>query len=106
MAGRARHLLIICGSDLFTAAQAKFSHQRLVGLRVALAQVGQVAAALATAWLTDLLHSRAGLAEDAGTGVAFTTLFAIGVVLVTALASRIGGCPPVTPSTPCSGSVG
>ncbi len=51
--------------------------------------LGAVAAALATAWLTDLLHSRAGLAEDAGTGVAFTTLFAIGVVLVTALASRI-----------------
>lgn len=50
---------------------------------------GAVAAALVTAWLTDVLGRHAGLAEDAGTGVAFTTLFAIGVVLVTALASRI-----------------
>lgn len=51
--------------------------------------VGAVAAALLTAWLTDLLRSQAGLAEDAGAGVSFTTLFAIGVVLVTALASKI-----------------
>ena len=50
---------------------------------------GAVAAALVTAWLTQFLALHAGLAEDAGTGVAFTTLFAIGVVLVTALASRI-----------------
>jgi len=50
---------------------------------------GAVVAALVTAGITDLLRSRAGLAEDAGAGVAFTTLFALGVVLVTALASRI-----------------
>jgi len=51
--------------------------------------VGAVVAALATVWLTQLLRSQAGLAEDAGAGVVFTTLFAIGVVIVTAAASRI-----------------
>ena len=50
---------------------------------------GAVAAALATVWLTELFHTRGGLAEDAGAGVAFTTLFALGVVLVTAAAARI-----------------
>jgi manganese/zinc/iron transport system permease protein len=50
---------------------------------------GAVAAALVTVWLTRLLAQAGGLAEDAGTGVAFTTLFAIGVVIVSAAASRI-----------------
>jgi manganese/zinc/iron transport system permease protein len=50
---------------------------------------GAVAAALVTVWLTQVLRSQAGLAEDAGAGVVFTTLFAIGVVIVTAAASRI-----------------
>lgn len=51
--------------------------------------LGAVVAALVTVWLTNLLGTHAGLAEDAGAGVAFTTLFAIGVVLVSALASRV-----------------
>ena len=50
---------------------------------------GAVAAAMVTVWLTSLLRTHAGLAEDAGAGVAFTTMFAIGVVLVSTLASRI-----------------
>ena len=50
---------------------------------------GAVAAALVTVWLTQTLRSQGGLAEDAGAGVVFTTLFAIGVVAVTAAASRI-----------------
>ncbi|MFM8703997.1 MAG: metal ABC transporter permease, partial [Planctomycetia bacterium] len=36
-----------------------------------------------------VLRTAGGLAEDAGTGVAFTTLFALGVLLVTAVASRV-----------------
>jgi len=36
-----------------------------------------------------VLRAAGGLAEDAGTGVAFTTLFAIGVVILSAAASRI-----------------
>jgi len=51
--------------------------------------VGAVAAALLTVWLTQVLRTEGGLAEDAGAGVAFTTLFALGVVMVTAVASRI-----------------
>jgi manganese/zinc/iron transport system permease protein len=51
--------------------------------------VGAVVAALVTVWLTELFRTRGGLAEDAGVGVAFTTLFALGVVLATAAASRV-----------------
>ncbi|MFM8735163.1 MAG: metal ABC transporter permease [Pirellulales bacterium] len=46
--------------------------------------VGAVAAALATVWLTQGLRAAGGLPEDAGAGVVFTTLFAIGVLIVTA----------------------
>jgi ABC-type Mn2+/Zn2+ transport system permease subunit/Mn-dependent DtxR family transcriptional regulator len=45
---------------------------------------GAIAAALVTVWLTRLLRARGGLAEDAGAGVVFTTMFALGVALVTA----------------------
>jgi manganese/zinc/iron transport system permease protein len=75
------------------------SHAVLPGIVVAvlaggrpggvLVLVGAVAAALLTVWLTQLLRTEGGLAEDAGAGVTFTTLFALGVVLVTAAASRI-----------------
>lgn len=51
--------------------------------------VGAAAAAVVTVWLVQLLRRESGLADDAGTGVVFTTLFALGVVLVTAAASRI-----------------
>jgi ABC-type Mn2+/Zn2+ transport system permease subunit len=51
--------------------------------------VGAVVAALLTVWLTQLLHEGVGMSEDAGAGVVFTTLFALGVVLITLAASRI-----------------
>ncbi len=51
--------------------------------------VAAVACALLTVGLTRWLREAAGLAEDAGAGVVFTTLFAIGVVIVTLGASRI-----------------
>ncbi len=50
---------------------------------------GAVVAALATVLLVQALRREGGLTEDAGSGVVFTTLFALGVVLVTAAASRI-----------------
>ncbi|MFM8413905.1 MAG: metal ABC transporter permease [Planctomycetota bacterium] len=50
---------------------------------------GAVAAALATVWLTRALHAAVGLAEDAGAGVVFTTLFAAGVLLVTLFAAQV-----------------
>jgi manganese/zinc/iron transport system permease protein len=75
------------------------SHAVLPGIVVAvlaggrpgglLVLVGAVAAALLTVWLTQLLRTEGGLAEDAGAGVTFTSLFALGVVMVTAAASRI-----------------
>lgn len=75
------------------------SHAVLPGIAVAvlaggrpggpLVLAGAVAAALLTVWLTQALRSQAGLAEDAGAGVVFTTLFAAGIVLVTAAAARI-----------------
>ena len=75
------------------------SHAVLPGIVVAVLAGGRpggmlvlvvaVATALFTVWLTQALKSRAGLAEDAAAGVVFTTLFAAGVVLVTAAAARI-----------------
>jgi manganese/zinc/iron transport system permease protein len=75
------------------------SHAMLPGIVVAvlaggrpgglLVLLGAVVAALVTVWLTQVLRTEGGLAEDAGAGVAFTTLFALGVVMVTAVASRI-----------------
>ena len=75
------------------------SHALLPGIVVAvlaggrpggvLVLAGAVAAAMLTVWLTQLFRSAGGLAEDAGAGVAFTTLFALGVVLVTAVAARV-----------------
>jgi manganese/zinc/iron transport system permease protein len=50
---------------------------------------GAVAAALVTVWLTRTLRTAVGLAEDAGAGVVFTSLFALGVVIVTLFAARI-----------------
>lgn len=50
---------------------------------------GATATALFTVWLTRSLAGRRGLAEDAAAGIVFTTLFAVGVVLVSALASRV-----------------
>lgn len=44
--------------------------------------VGAAAAALVTVWLTQAIRGGGGPAEDAGAGVVFTTLFALGVVIV------------------------
>jgi len=74
------------------------SHAMLPGIAVAVLAggrpggaavvVGGVAAALFTVWLAHVMRSHVGLAEDAGVGVAFTTLFALGVVIITAAGSR------------------
>ncbi len=49
---------------------------------------GAVAAALVTVWLTRALRATAGLADDAGAGVVFTTLFALGIVIVSTAGAR------------------
>ncbi len=49
---------------------------------------GAVAAALVTVWLTRVLRTQAGLADDAGAGVVFTALFAIGIVILSTVGAR------------------
>jgi ABC-type Mn2+/Zn2+ transport system permease subunit len=44
--------------------------------------VGALLAAIATTFLTQLLHRQGGIAEDASMGIVFTSLFALGVVLI------------------------
>lgn len=68
------------------------SHAVLPGIAVAvlaggrpgglLVLAGAVAAAMITVWLTQAIRAAGGPAEDAGAGVVFTTLFALGVVIV------------------------
>ncbi len=72
------------------------SHAVLPGLAIAvlaggrpggvLVFVGAVTAALVTVWGARALGTAGGLDEDSGAGVVFTTMFALGVVLVTAFA--------------------
>lgn len=83
-------LLVVRRMSLFGDALA---HAVLPGIVVAalaggrpggpLVFVGALVAALVTAWLTQALRAAGGVAEDAGAGVVFTTMFALGVALVT-----------------------
>ena len=84
-------LLVVRRMSLFGDALA---HAVLPGIVVAalaggrpggpLVFVGALGAALVTVWLTQALRAAGGVAEDAGAGVVFTTMFALGVALVTA----------------------
>lgn len=84
-------LLVVRRMSLFGDALA---HAVLPGIVIAalsggrpggpLVFAGALAAALVTVWLTQTLRAAGGVAEDAGAGVVFTTMFAIGVTLVTA----------------------
>jgi manganese/zinc/iron transport system permease protein len=51
--------------------------------------IGAVVAGIVTTFLTQTLHRYGGLATDASMGVVFTSLFALGVVLVKIYASKI-----------------
>ena len=51
--------------------------------------LGALVAALGTTLLTDLLHRRLRIDGDAAMGVVFTTLFALGVVLLEVYAGRV-----------------
>lgn len=74
------------------------SHSVLPGLAIAFLLTGSIsgwgmaigAAALGvlTAFLTQAVHKLAEVPEDAGMGVVFTSLFAVGVILITRAASR------------------
>ncbi|MEM7167748.1 MAG: metal ABC transporter permease [Planctomycetota bacterium] len=51
--------------------------------------IGAVAAGLLTAYLTEVLFRRARIDADASMGVVFTTLFSIGVILITLYHSQV-----------------
>ncbi len=51
--------------------------------------VGAMGAGLLTAVLTHLIHRYANVPEDAAMGVVFTSLFALGVVMITRVASHV-----------------
>ena len=51
--------------------------------------IGAMAAGLLTALLTHLIHRYANVPEDAAMGVVFTSLFALGVVMITRVASQV-----------------
>lgn len=75
------------------------SHAVLPGLVVAFVLSGQVSLApmvagalvvgLLTSGLTELLHRQGGVSEDASLGVVYTSLFALGVVLIKRYASQV-----------------
>lgn len=89
-------LLVVRRMSLFGDA---ISHAVLPGIALAvlaggrpggpLVFAGAVAAALLTVWLTQGLRDAGGLAEDAGAGVVYTSLFAVGVVIVTLWGSGV-----------------
>lgn len=51
--------------------------------------VGAATLGLVTTFLIEIFHKKAGLQEDASIGVAFTSLFALGVILVSAFAGQV-----------------
>jgi manganese/zinc/iron transport system permease protein len=75
------------------------SHAVLPGLAVAFLlngsinglgmAVGAGVLGVLTAYLTQLVHKAADVPEDAGMGVVFTSLFAVGVILITRAASSV-----------------
>jgi manganese/zinc/iron transport system permease protein len=75
------------------------SHAVLPGLALAFLATGRItgwpivlgamALGVLTVFLTEGIHKLAGVPEDASLGVVFTALFALGVILLTRLASRV-----------------
>ncbi len=51
--------------------------------------VGAVTFGVLTAWLTQAVSSRGRMSEDAGLGIVFTALFAVGVLLISRLLRRV-----------------
>lgn len=61
------------------------SNSRSTGLMVA----GALAAGLVSVWLIEFIHKKTRVKEDAALGVTFTTLFAIGVILISVFADHV-----------------
>jgi len=54
--------------------------------------VGAMAFGLLTAFLTQVIATQAGVAEDASMGIVFTSLFALGVIMVSVSSAHIDDC--------------
>ena len=61
------------------------SNSRSTGLMVA----GALAAGLLSVWLIEFIHKKTRVKQDAALGVTFTTLFAIGVILISVYADHV-----------------
>lgn len=61
------------------------SNSRSTGLMVA----GALAAGLVSVWLIEFIHKKTRVKQDAALGVTFTTLFAIGVILISVYADHV-----------------
>lgn len=61
------------------------SNSRSTGLMV----TGALGAGLLTVWLIEFIHKKTRVKEDAALGVTFTTLFAIGVILISVFADHV-----------------
>jgi len=61
------------------------SNSRSTGLMV----TGALAAGLVTVWLIEFIHTNSRVKKDAALGVTFTTLFAIGVILISVFADHV-----------------
>lgn len=59
------------------------------GRSPALMFLGALAAGLVTAVLIEFIHRRSRIKQDAAIGIVFSTLFALGVVMITALAGQV-----------------
>ncbi|MBX7144017.1 MAG: metal ABC transporter permease [Oligoflexia bacterium] len=51
--------------------------------------IGAIAVGILTAFITNLLHERGKLQQDASIGITFTWLFALGVILISAFAGQV-----------------
>lgn len=51
--------------------------------------LGAMVLGVVCTWMIELIHKRAGLQTDAAIGVSFTSLFAVGVILISLFASQV-----------------
>ena len=75
------------------------SHSVLPGIAVAflvshsrdpwIMSIGAIAAGVLTTFLIENIHGRSRIKQDAAIGITFTTLFAIGVIIITVFAGKV-----------------
>lgn len=68
---------------IFSGGEAQANHHDLVSIQAMM--IASLSMGILTTFLTEFLTKHAGLQEDASIGIVFTSLFALGVILVTLL---------------------